>query len=41
MCEKILSIIGGRDMKIKSTMRYHCTYTKMAEIENTENTEFW
>lgn len=30
-----------RELQIKTTMRYHCTYIRMAKILNTDDTKCW
>lgn len=37
--ERYSTLYVNRELKIKTTMRYHYTPTKMAKIKNTANTE--
>lgn len=39
--KKMLNIISHREMLIKTTMMYYNTYTRMAKIKKTDNTNSW
>lgn len=38
MCLTLLEI---REMQIKTTMRYHCTSIRMAEMKNSSDAKWW